>query len=52
MIYCCDDHVDMALDTVVVEQETYPTLDIIPNELRLSTTCGYCRNKAIYMVGN
>ena len=28
MIYCCDDHVEMALDTVVVEKETYPTLDM------------------------
>lgn len=52
MIYCCDDHVEMALDTVVVEEETYPTLDRVPNELKLSTTCEYCRNTAVYMVGN
>lgn len=41
----------MALDTVVVEKETYPTLDVVPSE-KLSTICEYCRNEAVYMVGN
>jgi CxxH/CxxC protein (TIGR04129 family) len=51
MIYCCEEHVDLAIDTVVDEFETFPTLlKVEGNEL--STTCEYCRNDAIYMVGN
>ncbi|MCM3603067.1 CxxH/CxxC protein [Robertmurraya korlensis] len=51
MIYCCEEHVDLAIDTIVDEFETFPTLlKVEGNEL--STTCEYCRNDAIYMVGN
>ena len=51
-IYCCQEHVDMALDEVVYECETYPELTLVPEESKLSTTCEYCRNVAIYLVGN
>ncbi|TWD95852.1 CxxH/CxxC protein (TIGR04129 family) [Peribacillus frigoritolerans] len=51
-LYCCQEHVDMALDEVVYECETYPVLTLIPEENQLSTTCEYCRNVAIYLVGN
>lgn len=50
-IYCCAEHVDKALDMVVAEFETYPVLEKAA-EKELSTTCEYCRNLAVYMVGN
>ncbi|MGG4153281.1 CxxH/CxxC protein [Peribacillus muralis] len=51
-LYCCQEHVEMALDEVVYECETYPVLTQVSEEKQLSTTCEYCRNVAIYLVGN
>lgn len=51
MIYCCEEHVDLALDTIVDEYETFPLLTKIPGD-NLSTTCEYCRNMATYVVAN
>ena len=31
-LYCCQEHVDMALDEVVYECETYPVLTFISEE--------------------
>ena len=52
MIYCCEEHVDLALDTVVDEYETFPHFSKISKEEKLSTTCEYCRNTAVYIVAN
>ncbi|WP_141430709.1 CxxH/CxxC protein [Bacillus sp. 03113] len=52
MIYCCAEHVDIAIDTVVDEYETFPRLEKIEEDEKLSTPCGYCENPAVYMVGN
>jgi CxxH/CxxC protein (TIGR04129 family) len=51
MIYCCEEHVDIALDTIVDEQETFPILSKIDGD-NLSTTCEYCHKTAIYVVAN
>ncbi|MCL6572795.1 MAG: CxxH/CxxC protein [Bacillus sp. (in: Bacteria)] len=51
MIYCCEEHVDLAIDTIVDEYETFPVLAKAPVD-NLSTICGYCKNKAIYIVAN
>ena len=51
MIYCCEEHVDVALDTVVDEYETFPVLTKIGVD-NLSTSCEYCQNTAVYMVAN
>ncbi len=51
MIYCCEEHVDIALDTIVDEYETYPVLTKIDVD-NLSTSCEYCQNTAVYMVAN
>jgi CxxH/CxxC protein (TIGR04129 family) len=51
MIYCCEEHVDVALDTVVDEFETFPVLTKITVD-NLSTSCEYCQNTAVYMVAN
>ncbi|MGG3469164.1 CxxH/CxxC protein [Neobacillus pocheonensis] len=51
MIYSCEEHVDIALDTVVDETETFPVLSKIGVD-NLSTTCEYCQNSAVYIVAN
>ncbi len=51
MIYCCEEHVDLAIDTIVDEFETFPLLSKVEAE-DLSTTCEYCQNRAIYVVAN
>lgn len=52
MIYCCAEHVDIAIDTIVNEHETFPILEQVSEEEKLSTACEYCKNTAIYMVAN
>jgi CxxH/CxxC protein (TIGR04129 family) len=52
MIYCCDEHVDLAIDIVVDEYETFPQLTKLEGDKKLSTTCEYCQNTAIYVVAN
>lgn len=51
MIYCCEEHVDIALDTIVDEFETFPLLTKLDVD-NLSTTCEFCRNIAVYVVAN
>lgn len=52
MIYSCEEHIDIAIDTVVDEYETFPQLSKVSEGEELSTTCEYCRNQAIYVVAN
>ncbi|KAB2330835.1 CxxH/CxxC protein [Cytobacillus depressus] len=52
MIYSCEEHIDIAIDTIVDEHETFPLLSKISEEEKLSTTCEYCRNQAVYLVAN
>ncbi|WP_420828147.1 CxxH/CxxC protein [Cytobacillus citreus] len=52
MIYSCEEHIDIAIDTVVDEHETFPILTKISEGEKLSTTCEYCRNSAVYLVAN
>jgi CxxH/CxxC protein (TIGR04129 family) len=51
MIFSCEEHVEIALDTIVDEQGTFPILSKLAVD-NLSTTCEYCQNQAIYMVAN
>ncbi|ALC88542.1 hypothetical protein AM500_01100 [Bacillus sp. FJAT-18017] len=51
MIYCCDDQVNLALDMVVNEQETFLILDKQGVD-KLSTSCEFCQKTAIYVVAN
>ncbi len=51
MIYCCEEHVEIAIDTIVDDFETFPILNKIDDE-KLSTTCEYCQKHAVYMVAN
>lgn len=52
MIYSCEEHIDIAIDTIVDDYETFPQLTKVTEEKRLSTTCEYCQNQAIYVVAN
>jgi len=52
MIYSCAEHVDIAIDTIVNEHETFPILEKISDGDKLSTSCEYCKNTAVYMVAN
>lgn len=51
MIYSCEEHVEIALDEVVDEYETYPVLSKVDVD-NLSATCEYCQNAAVYVVAN
>jgi len=52
MIYCCEEHIDLALDMYVDEHEVPPEMEKVEEEKKLSTSCEFCQNKAIYVVGN
>ncbi|MFT4414557.1 CxxH/CxxC protein [Fredinandcohnia humi] len=52
MIKCCEEHVELALDIIVDEHEVPPTMTKIEGENELSTTCEFCQNRAVYVVGN
>lgn len=52
MIYCCKEHAELALDVIVDEYETSPTIEKLDDDKKLSTTCEYCQNKAEYVVAN
>jgi CxxH/CxxC protein (TIGR04129 family) len=43
--------VDLALDMVVDEFETFPVLTKVTGD-NLSTSCEYCQNRAVYIVAN
>ncbi|WP_245154029.1 CxxH/CxxC protein [Jeotgalibacillus proteolyticus] len=51
-IYCCKEHVELAMDIFVDEEETFPALHTVDNLKQLSTHCEYCRNEAAYLVEN
>ncbi|WP_017756726.1 CxxH/CxxC protein [Calidifontibacillus oryziterrae] len=54
MIKCCEEHVDVAIDTIVDEYEVAPKIDKISvdNYPELFTTCEYCEKNAVYIVSN
>lgn len=52
VIYCCDEHVERALDVIIDEKETFPTLEKVNIIHNLSTTCEYCEEQPVYIVSN
>ena len=52
MIYCCREHVELALDIIVDEHETAPVLEELKEDAKLSTGCEYCEKPAVYIVAN
>ncbi|MGA9288869.1 MAG: CxxH/CxxC protein [Anaerobacillus sp.] len=52
-IFCCEDHVELALDVAVDESGRFPVLEQIEKEPdKLSTDCEYCKKTATYIVSN
>lgn len=51
-IYSCKTHINQALDVFVAETETFPILEELPEEKKLSTKCDYCEEQALYIVAN
>ncbi|WHY77608.1 CxxH/CxxC protein [Neobacillus sp. WH10] len=51
MIYSCEEHIEIALDDIVDQYQTYPVLSKIPVD-KSSTSCEYCEKQAVYMVAN
>ncbi len=52
MIYCCEEHVELAIDIMIDERETFPILEKVNTIHNLSTPCEYCSKPAIYIVSN
>jgi CxxH/CxxC protein (TIGR04129 family) len=51
MYYACDEHINLAIDMTVDEQESAPIVDKVEQGGKmLSTTCSFCENEAIYRV--
>jgi CxxH/CxxC protein (TIGR04129 family) len=51
MYYACNDHIEVAIDIIVDEQEVAPVVEKIEdNSKGLSTVCSFCGNAAIYSV--
>ncbi|MDQ0230921.1 CxxH/CxxC protein [Metabacillus malikii] len=52
-MYCCDEHIELAIDMYVDEKELAPEIEkISAGQQELSTTCDLCENQAVYIVGN
>ncbi|XKE67320.1 CxxH/CxxC protein [Jeotgalibacillus malaysiensis] len=51
-IFCCKEHVELALDVLIDETEEVPLLKTVDNHDELSTKCEYCDEPAIYLVEN
>ncbi|MGY3714913.1 CxxH/CxxC protein [Sutcliffiella cohnii] len=52
MVKCCEEHIELAMEMYIDQQEEAPPLALVPDEEKLSTTCEFCQNVATYMVGN
>lgn len=51
IMYCCEDHIELAIDMYVDEKETAPEIEKIEQGGKLSTTCQLCEKQALYIVG-
>ena len=51
-IFSCETHINHALDMFVAEQKTFPMLEKLKEEEKLSTNCTYCEKSAVYIVAN
>ncbi len=50
MYYCCETHVELALDTLVDEQEVAPIMEKLEQEEQVPTLCSFCSQQAIYKI--
>ncbi|MGG3448858.1 MULTISPECIES: CxxH/CxxC protein [Bacillaceae] len=47
-MYCCLEHAELALDIAVDEYETAPKIEKVEETI----SCEFCKNQAMYVVGN
>ncbi|WP_251345256.1 CxxH/CxxC protein [Heyndrickxia oleronia] len=52
MIYACAEHVEYALEIATEQRMEAPNFEKVDEKNNLSTSCEYCKNPAIYLVGN
>ncbi|GAF67184.1 hypothetical protein BTS2_4094 [Bacillus sp. TS-2] len=46
----CSEHVELAMEMIIDEEETAPNIEILTKEHDLSTDCEFCQNPAKYIV--
>ncbi|WP_412459210.1 CxxH/CxxC protein [Alkalihalobacillus trypoxylicola] len=46
----CSEHVELAMEMIIDEEETAPNIEILTNQHDLSTDCEFCQNPAKYIV--
>jgi CxxH/CxxC protein (TIGR04129 family) len=51
-IKCCEEHADLAMDVIVDELGVAPKIVTLGEAEKLSTTCEYCSEGAVYIVSN
>ncbi len=49
---CCLEHIELAMEMYIDEHEEAPILEMLTEEEKLSTACEFCKEAAIYIVGN
>ncbi|MFA8439049.1 CxxH/CxxC protein [Pueribacillus sp. YX66] len=52
VIHCCEEHVELAIDVIIDEKETFPVLEKVNIIHNLYTTCEYCDKPTVYIVSN
>ncbi|WP_332632452.1 CxxH/CxxC protein [Halalkalibacter flavus] len=51
MYYACNEHIEVAIDMVVDEEELAPVVEKVETSKEpLSTSCSFCDSAAIYSV--
>ncbi len=51
-LYSCETHINHALDVFVATEESFPLMEGLSEEEKLSTNCTYCDEPALYLVAN
>lgn len=51
-IFSCKTHINHALDMFVAEAKTFPNMDKLKDDEKLSTNCTYCEEAAVYIVAD
>ncbi|WP_342509975.1 CxxH/CxxC protein [Sporosarcina sp. FSL K6-2383] len=51
-IYSCETHINHALDVFVAGEGKFPIMELLSDEIKLSTSCAYCEEAALYVVAN
>lgn len=50
--YSCENHIDQVIEEFITTEETFPILEKVKEEVKLSTNCSCCDTPASYVVAN